>query len=234
MVTFIYNKKQYINMRKLLFSLIMFLLLATNLYSQPPTIYDYAEQIQQNPRLYIIVLGKDATNEEINAASEISSVLNVRKIYRENQITTLNKNLIIIGTPQTNSRIQNQISLISTYGANLIISGSPSQITKAASLLKNHEANIEKLLTNELKLKIELFSPLKNIYIVFIVSTIALIVVLFAMLKNFKKQSTGHPKLLKYAEKAMQRGYSKYEIRQILLKSSWPKSIIDAEFKKLP
>ena len=234
MATFIYNKKQYINMKKLLFSLIIFLLLATNLYSQPPTIYDYAEQIQRNPRLYIIVLGKDATNEEIDAASEISSVLNVRKIYRENQITTLNKNLIIIGTPQTNSKIQNQISMIATYGANLIISGSPSQITKAASLLKNHEANIEKLFTNELKLKIELFSPLKNIYIVFIVSTIVLIVVLFAMLKNFKKQSTGHPKLLKYAEKAMQRGYSKDEIRQILLKSSWPKSIIDAEFKKLP
>lgn len=233
-------------MKKGFLYIIVLLTIVLTLSAEKPTIYDYAKLIDRNPRLYVIVPGKDATQAEMDIASELSMALDIRKIYKENEISSLSNNLIIIGSPKTNSKIryQGSDSLISIYGTNLIISGSASQLKKAVNILTDYESNKASLSTDKLNAPRELLSPISDISslmnILYVISAIVILtgmaLIILKSIKNTSSNSnqlTEYPQLTSYAKRAMQKGYTKDQVRQFLINSGWQRRIVDKELKKL-
>lgn len=229
-------------MKKLYIYLVFFLLLSVNINSQQITIYDYMKLVERNPRLYVIVPGTDVTPAELNSVSVLSTSLDVRKIYKENEIGSLSNNLIIIGSTKTNKKIKylRTDALISIYGTNLIISGSSSEIKKAIGILGDYEANRGILSVAEFEQSPkEFFSQLKSFFsltnIVYTVVAMVLVVsVVGVMLRRIRKPSTRYPQLLSFAQKALQKGYTKDQIAQSLIKAGWQKNVLDDVFKGFP
>jgi len=227
-------------MRKLYILLLILLFFTTNIYSQQITIYDYVKLIQRNPRLYIIVPGAEATQSELNIVADLSKALDVRKIYKETEIGSLGNNLIIIGSSSTNKKIRYSglDSAMGIYGTNLILSGSPSQLKNYVNLLKNPEINQKALSVNKLISSKEFLSPLSDLtflmnsaYTLLCLTIVTFIILV--MFKSMKKPQTNYSNLDTYIKNAVDKGYSKEQIKDSLTKAGWSNNVIDNEFKKI-
>lgn len=228
-------------MKKLYLYLVFFILLSVSINAQQITIYDYIKLLARNPRLYVIVPGTDATESELSSVSELSAALDVRKIYKENEIGSLSNNLIIVGSTKTNKKIKymDMGALVSIHGTNLIISGSSSEIKKAVRILSDYEGNRAILSSNRLEHTGELLSPIMGFFtfmnVIYIVAAISLLVVItISVTKRLKKPSTNYPQLLDYVQRAIIKGYTKYQIGQSLMRAGWQKNVLDEVFKRIP
>ena len=186
--------------------LLLFLIILSSISFAQETIYDLVENIKSNPNQYTLVLGGSTDNNEIKAASELSSFLGITRSRFDREVSQ-NQKLILIGNPSTNTIIKSLLgewtygdnkALIKTINNNLIIAGSETQGTQTGiSVIKNYEKNKNKLQTDEY-ITSSFFSPSEPTFFILIGLTvlviIAIIVVVIILIKRKKLKNSNQPK----------------------------------------
>lgn len=212
-------------------SLALLLVLASFSYAGSVSIYSHIKKIDENPRSYIIVVPAEPSKSEIKAADTFSKLSENLHVFKRDEIGfSLNHNLIKITESETN-----QILL---SGTNLEIAGSSSKLNTLARILVDYKDNQDFLSTNKFEPTKDQFSPLSNAYlmnIIYAALALSLVagIIIFISHRSVQLQ-VDHPELIDYAQKAIQRGFSKKQITQALIDAGWKKRMVNHELKKVP
>lgn len=227
------------------------------IYSQQ-TIYDKVVDIKSNPTAYTAVIGRNAGAEEIKYASELIGALGMRRASFDTQVSS-NTNLIVIGLINNNEKVAENINrpvlagmIVKVTNNNLIVTApNLRDLRKAIDILKDYEANKEKLLKDELTSS-GFFAPVRRVFssIIFVYIIVGLLIIGGSTLvvvhakKNPAKQkpepegpvtiqSPTYIKLKNYVAGKLKMGYNEAQIRAELSQEGWKKRLLDAVFNEV-